>query len=275
MTMQESIPTRSLSELMWVSHHRGGSELQAGGRALLNPTPMNKALSSVRGRMASKSASVLGFPKHAEHFIGGRVAVMVHLMTSAVNGLDAPLTADAFAAYSPIGFEIAERLPHGQHLDFADIKTIHDIQRRLGRDKTLHIPTNHRFQAVDYREETIGDHLPRPLDAIIGNSTSYSYDENIVVLGHLRELLRPGGTLVSGVLWREGIETVAKSMRFAASQAGMLNYPLLVDDDMTVVTMFRAAGFTEVDVVHMPSLAAMLGLPTPIIELEVFAVARR
>lgn len=249
--------------------------MQAGGRALLNPTPMNKALSSLQGRMVGKSASVLGFPRSAEHFIAGRVAVMVHLMTTAVAEVDAPLTADAFAAYSPIGFEIAERLPHGQHIDFADIKTIQEIRRRLDRDKTLYIPPNHRFEAVDYRHETITDHLSRPLDAVISNCTAYTYDENIVVLGHLRDLLRPGGTLVSGVLWHAGIDSVAKSMRFAASQVGVWNYPLLVNDEMTVITMFRAAGFTEVDVVHMPSLAAMLGLPTPITELEVFAVARR
>lgn len=264
--------TGPIEMLMWAAQHRGGSEVQAGGRALLNPSPLHNALSSNTGRMLARTMVVLGLPQSAQNFVGARIPIILHLAQSHIPpDRTMPTTVDAFASYSTIGYDLAWAYPGGLHIDFAAPDLVKDIRARLERSGVIP-PPNYQLRAVNYKEQSILQALGRKVDVVIANSTYYTWDENLVVLKHLRRALRPGGVVLTSMAFIPAVMEVQRALRFFKSQIGQ--FPLTMRTEAQAEKLMLASGFDTAHIYRASALVEQLGLPSPILDLELFAVGR-
>lgn len=73
--------------------------------------------------------------------------------------------------------------------------------------------------------------------------------------------------------WRQGIKLAEQGVRFFSRQAGQLLG--LVETQEEAENILRKAGFEQVTI-HLPSqLAPRYGLPNPVLDFQLLAVARK
>lgn len=246
--------------------------MQAGGRALLAPTPLHLALSSYNGRMTARVAIMLGLPKSAQNFIAKRTEVVRHLMSAHIHKPN-PLTVDPFAAFSPLGYLLAEQFPQGTHLDIGKATVMQALESRLSNPlyKVPPLP-NHRLVTLDYRTGGLQSVLPQPADSILCNNAYYTRAESVQLLRYLQQFLAADGAIVTTFPHKLNIEKLRDSLRFFRSNVG--DFPIEVSHPKQVIDIMQEAGYSDISVMYASDLAATLNLPTPILDIEMFAVGR-
>ncbi|MEO0563534.1 MAG: hypothetical protein AAF125_15605 [Chloroflexota bacterium] len=258
----------NISNLLWDVQHRGASEVQAGGRALLVGGKVYNALSSIQGRMTARMMFTFVVPKDAQNFTRSRNPMIVELVSHHLRH-PTPHTVDIFAGYSPIGYELAQRFPEGQHTDIASTETINELRRRWERGG-IALPINYQTEAMNYNTTSPDQVLSLPIDALIMNSSYYNAEDNITVMRYARSLLRPGGIVMTSIAYEPAIERVREATRFFESQIG--SFPMRITEDSQLAELLVAAGYHNVCVHRMSDWAEQFGFQRPILDLELFAI---
>lgn len=265
-----------LKDLLSRVQHTRGSEIQTGARALLNPSPLNDALSSVSGRMLARTIRYMGFPQSAQNFIASRVPFIVYLILEHIPPeVAAPLIVDIFAGFSPIGYHVARQVPQCTYVDLASQSNIAELQRRLKRaqNRGVQIPPNYFPRGIDYGTQSLESVLKRPVNVLLANSTYYNWDENVLLLRHLRDSLVDGGALITSFAAARNVEAIRQALGFFRSQVGY--FSLEITDETQIHDLLGEAGLRNVRVWRASTVGESLGLPQPVLDLEWFAVGQR
>ncbi|MFZ4828501.1 MAG: hypothetical protein ACOYLB_14210 [Phototrophicaceae bacterium] len=249
-----------------------GSEIQAGARAEVIPSPLTHALSSFGGRVSAQMFRTFGFPSDAFNFIGARIRVLGYLMQTHVpSTVPHPILVDPVAGFSTLGYDNATAIPHGEHIDLNRQDTIDELERRLARAKDVTLPSNYKRIGVDYMYTTLTQAIGnRPVDVINANCAYFMRFHNFKQLFYLQSTLRSGGVCVAVFPSQVALTELQSAMRFFHSQVGQL--PGAVSDDSEMTNLMRDAGYINVKVYRASELASEIGLQTPILDLELFAV---
>jgi O-methyltransferase involved in polyketide biosynthesis len=249
---------------------QSGSELQAGTRAELAPTPITQALASLQGRVTAKVLARL-VQKEALNFITGRTPALLDVMRRTVPpGVAHPLLVDVGVGYSPLTLQLAEALPQARVVEIDLPAVIEERQRRLSRAK-IALPSNIRTLAVDLRHTALNEILDSEQPHGLTFTGAYlTHEEQASVLGALRRMLAYGGAVVCMLPWEDGLRQVEQAARLFKRTIGEL--PGVMRDEASIRAVFAQAGYRDVTIYR---LAESLRLKTPVIDLEVIALGRR
>jgi len=267
--------TPALRNLLWTTQHRSGSELQAGGRALIKPSPLHNALCSARGRTIAKAMDLFDFPQTAKNYIVSRIPIYVHLLTAHISDERTNPVVDPFAGFSSQGWDVANKLPHGRSIDIASARMAAEIDRRLRRAEAAGVPRpeNHELISANYHRMDLSQILMEPVDGILVNNAYYDEIDAVNVTRHLASLLRPDGRCVVTFPYEPAITEVREAVRFFKSHVG--TFPMRITEAAQVVEIMEAAGLRDVEVMMPSQVAAALDLPyQPMLDLELMAVGR-
>lgn len=261
--------------IMGQAQAQRGSELQAGARAEAIPSPLTHALSSVSGRVSAQLFRTLGFRQDAFNFIGARIRVLGYLMQTHLSShVPHPILVDPVAGFSTLGYDNATAIPHGEHIDLGHAETIQELERRLARAKDVVLPANYKRVVVNYLYTTLTQAVGnRPIDVVSANCAYFMRFHNFKQLFYLNSTLRPGGICVAAFPSQPALIEFQSSIRFFNSQVGQLHGAVTTDSEM--INLMTDAGYVDVKIYRASELASEIGLQTPIMDLELFAVGRK
>ncbi|MFN8374764.1 MAG: hypothetical protein U0694_18030 [Anaerolineae bacterium] len=252
-----------------------GSELQAGARAELAPSSLNMALSSLAGRLSARTMIKLFGVPAALNFITARIDLLAAVMKRSVPPMIfSPLLVDLNAGFSPLGLALARDLPSARVIELDTPEVIHERERRLRRARAVALPPNLATIAVDLEQTPlIRALLGQRADVMTLTGGYMTHDELLQVVTYLMGVLTPTGSLVVYLPWQEGIARMRYGVRLFKRQVGEL--PGAFEHADQIQALFRRAGYSQVTLHYPNQLATALGLPTPLLDLEVLVQARR
>jgi hypothetical protein len=268
-------PNRADSFILGRTQEQSGSELQAGLRAELDPTPVTMALSSMRGRVVAQTMSYIVHHQGARHFSASRIkllhAVMLQELSSAIQH---PITLTIATGFSPLCLMLAESLPQGKIIEIDLPDVIRKRRTRLRRANDITIPENIVTYDSDLKSipltDILGDDRPHIMDF---TSAYYPQDEMIRLAAYLHSILQPGGVLVTYTPYAPGVDAVRSATRFFKNQIGDL--PGMVSNTAEAVAVYQKAGFETVEVKLPSVLAEEIDLPRPMLDIEILVIARK
>ncbi|MFN8372749.1 MAG: class I SAM-dependent methyltransferase [Anaerolineae bacterium] len=251
---------------------RGSSEIMAGARAELAPSPITTALSSLGGRVTARTVINLGLHKSAVNFFAARMAVFTEIILKLLRDKPQPLMVDLASGYSPLGFQIAQELPHAQvkEIDLAQVQQ--EKRKRLQKGR-VEMPPNLELVDTNLGEQPL-HHVLRghPADVISYTGIYFTPQEQVMVARYLRDNLSTDGACVCITQWKEGQRQIREATRFFRSQTG--ETPGIWEHETAAAKIFRDAGFSSVQVIFPSQIGEKLGATLPIMDVELIVVAR-
>lgn len=270
--MKKITPQDSL--FLGKAQEQSGSELQAGFRAELDPSPLTRALSTMRGRMIAKTMSFMVSATGARNFIAARIPLLMQAMIENLPAhTEKPLIVSTAAGYSPLGIWLAEELPYA---DIVEIDLPEVISKRQMRFKKagITLPKNLTSIAADLGMVPLLDVLEGRHPQIIEWTGAYSpHDEAIHIMRYFHSILADDGVCVGYFPWQGGIDAVRAGTRFFKDQIGDMPGVVATRDELT--NRFTAAGYAQVDVLMPVQYAPHIGITGDLINIEVLAVGHK
>lgn len=258
----------------WVlgyNQQQRGSELQAGARAQLIPSPLTHALSSLQGRMAARTMNMLfvGHLINVLNYAGFRPYAMMEAVRIALRGLNEPrpLVVDPMAGYSPQFIWLAEEMPDVEFLEIDHPDVINDKRERL---KGFDLPPNFRMQGADLSKYALHDVLARRPSVVLALGTYVSHADYQQLLGYLKHVLVDEGRVIGAFPYARGIENLQTNSRIFARFAG--NPVGMAEDKRQVAEIFQNSGYQVNVVYHFAEMAKQLNKPEPA-DIELLAIA--
>lgn len=272
-TLETRIPSPLMPPGAWVLGHnqqQGVSTLQAGARALLLPSDLTRALSSIKGRVAAQTLMALGGATGVMNYASFRPYATIEIIRRSLPAdLVNPTILDPAGGYSPEFFWYAEQFPQVTCLEFDLPEVIRDKQERL---KDLQKPDNFIMQGVDLSVTPLHEALQgRRIDLIILVAAYVPSEQFVELLKYLRSFLAPGTLVLTWFTYKPGVATMARNSillrRFAIEPVGA------VEKFSRVQEIFEQAEYQEPVLYKLSELAKEMGKPvTP--DIEVIGVAR-
>ncbi len=265
------VPDRSL--ILGRTQDERGSEIQAGARAELTPSPLTLALSSLRGRVTARIMLQFANNPAALNFTAARTAILEAGVARALHrSEDQPVIVDMACGYSPLALHMAEHFPHASVIELDTPDVIIRRKRRLMRCKEYVRPANLVTLSADLSRQSLVDALGNRVPSVIEYTSSYLTREQMIETHrYLYDVLSIHGALVTFMTWQKGVQQVQAELRFFREQVGSL--PGIVADEAAAAAVFLEAGFRHVEVLHPSRLAGELGLATPIMDIELLVIA--
>lgn len=266
--------TDSGMQILGRQQERGGSEIYAGARAEVTPSPLTLALSSMFGRMGARVMSAMVPNEPARQFFAHRLTVLAELIKRSLpSGVPHPILVDMGVGFSPMSILMAESLPNAKIIEIDHPEVLRERQRRLARVHGYRPPANLLTLSVDMKKTALHDVLaPYPPHALDFTGAFYTIPDLLSVTRYLRLLLAENGTLLCYLPWRDGLRQVREAARFFRKQVG--DAPATQHQESDVHDLYQQAGFRRVEVVYPSRVGVELGLP-PLLDVEVLAVAHR
>lgn len=256
-----------------------GSELFAGLRAELAPTPINTALSSFGGRMGSRVIMSLIRDKITVNYQKHRIDIVAAAVERAMPpGKEKVTLVDAPCSYSPLGITLALRHPHATviEMDLPDI--IQDKRNRLQRARDVVTPANLSFIPADFRKTPIDQVLAANghpvIDVISFLSSSFSTDELVRLARYIRGFLSDRGAVMCFSPWKAAVQHEREANSLVRRQS-QTEWKAVFEDKELPVQLFKEAGYSDVKVYHPSDLRHGLNITGDILDAELFIVARR
>jgi O-methyltransferase involved in polyketide biosynthesis len=252
---------------------RGSSEIMAGARAELSPTPITLALSSLGGRVTARTVINLGLNRSAVNYFAARMTVMTELIVKLFQDKAEPLMVDLASGFSPLGWMVAQELPNAQ---VVEIDLPHVLQEKRKRLQKAHVEIPKNLELI---EGNLGEHPlhhvlhGREADVISYTGVYFTEQEQATVARYLRENLAPNGVCVCNTQWKEGQRQIREASRFFRSQTG--ETPGVWENERAAAKIFTEAGFSDVKVVHPSEIGEKIGATLPIMDVELIVVARK
>jgi hypothetical protein len=270
--MAENDATGDISQIWMLGQQQRGSELQAGARAQLIPSPLTHALSSFQGRIAARTLNMLFVGKLVSvlNYAGIRPYAMMEGVRIALSDLHEvrPLVVDPIAGFSPQFIWLAEAMPD---VDFLEIDHPAVIQDKCERLKEFILPPNFRMQGADLSKDALHEVLERRAAVILALGTYLSHVDYCRLLNYLKGVLIDGGKVVGAFPYARGIENLQANSplfaRFAGAPAG------IVENEQQIVEIFESCGYRINALHHFVEIAKRLRKPQPA-DIELLAVAQ-
>lgn len=255
-----------------------GAEILAGLRADLMPSPETNALSRFSGRLVAQLFRRLVKEEGGINYVMTRQHALGDMARRILGDVASGTVVEVAAGFSPRGLHLAQNLPHVDivEIDLEDV--VREKQRRLQTARGYNMPTNISWRKADLGVTPLSEVLEgKQVDIIIAEGLLGYFDrpDMIRIAAGFYESLRPGGSFIGDVGWREGLQrgTTAGGSLFSR-QAGQ--FKGLVKDESDAVALFSEAGYPEVEVFIPSQVAADAGrIEGPVIDFGLFIVAHK
>jgi O-methyltransferase involved in polyketide biosynthesis len=252
---------------------RGSSEIMAGARAELTPTPLTMALSSLGGRVTARTVINLGLQKSAVNFFAARMTVLTEIIVGLLQHKPQPLMVDLASGYSPLGIQVALELPHAQVIELDLPHVLQEKRKRLQKGR-MELPSNIDLHAANLGEIALHDVLEgHKANIICYTGIYFTPGDQIKIARYLMENLTPDGVCVCITQSKDGLRQIREATRFFRNQTG--ETPGIWENEDAAQKIFMDAGFKDVDVIHTSEAGAKIGATLPIMDVELIVVARK
>lgn len=255
------------SSLLGRNQQQGASELQAGARAELMPSPLTRALSSPRGRLIYQTTKFLIKHDGFRNYIAVRIPLAKQIIQGAIPFQHThPLIVELDVGFSPLSILLAQDLPNAKviELDTAEV-----IQKRHERLQGAPIPQNLESIKADLTKISLLDALNgRKPDIIQFTGAYYTHDELLEILNYFQSILNVGGSLAIYLPWQPAQQEIRTAVRFFKRQIG--NYPGMVKNEQEIHTLFSRSNFKSHTLI-VPSKYAYQQKP---LDVEVMVLAK-
>lgn len=270
-------PIPSDSMILGQNQEQGGSEMQAGARSILTPSPLLHALSTVRGRAVAQTMITLVNNPLSINFTAGRLRFLQTMLMNAVQNHAQPVITLPACGYSPLGIWLAEDMPHATVIEIDIPEVMRRRQRRLRR-ANIPLPQNLLTRPANLAQTPLSQVIaPYKPDVVDFTGAYYNPDELTRIARYLRSILAEKGTCVCYLPWAESIKVIKSGMRYFKDQIG--ETPGTISDVETPIRIFTNAGYSTVEVVFPsqigPQIADRYDLKMPVLDVEVLVVARK
>lgn len=261
----------SADNLLGRGQNQRSSELQAGARAQLIPSPVTLALSSTAGRTISRIFMALQENSLTSYVIL-RPHAQLHLIRKAVAEHQEPVVLDPICGYSPVGIWTAEAMPHARIIEMDAPRIVTDKHTRLQQASHVQVPPNIQWLPADLRRMGLRDVLGgQMMDLIIAQGAYLHRADFVRLLRSLRQNLKPDGFILGHLPWGPGIEKLKEASRLFRMQVGEL--PGMVKSEDEIHDIFQTAGFSKISIFTLAQLAQELHFGTPA-DVENFILAQ-
>lgn len=255
------------SALLGRNQQQGASELQAGARAELMPSPLTQALSSSRGRLIYQTTKFMIKHDGFRNYVAIRIPLAKQVIQGAIPFQNTrPLIVELDVGFSPLSILLAQELPNATviELDTEDV-----IQKRRERLKGAILPSNLESVVADLTAISLLDALGgRKPDIIEFTGAYHTYDELVEILNYFQSILNDGGSLAMYLPWQPAQEEIRAAVRFFKRQVG--GYPGMVKNEDEIKAIFSRSNFKSHTVVF-PSKYAHRQKP---LDVEVMVLAK-
>ncbi|RMG74309.1 MAG: hypothetical protein D6711_09110 [Chloroflexi bacterium] len=254
--------------LLGRNQQQSASELQAGARAELTPSPLNQALSSMRGRLVYQTARFLINHEGFTNYVALRIPLAKQIIQGAIPHQNKhPVIVELGVGFSPLSVLLAEELPNATVIELDTEEIIKKRQKRL---RNANLPQNLESVAADLSQvsllEALGGRKP---DVIEFTGAYYVHDELIEVLNYFHSVLNDEGSLAMYIPWQPGVDAIRATARFFKRQIG--DYPGIVRNVEEIHTLMSRTNFQSHTVIFPSQYAPHL---KPL-DVEVMVLAKR
>lgn len=267
-------PTREEALTLGLTQNTSGSEFQAGMRAELTPSPLTRALTSMRSQIVAQTLITLLRYREAMHFVSARIPMLQEVIRRGIPPHQtAPVIVDPAAGFSAVSIELAQKMPRAV---FVDLDLPEVMRTRLSRlqKANLALSPNIKSMEANLNQTPLGEMLEnQPIDVVNFTGAYFTPDQLQMTLRYLHSLLGPGGAAVCYLPWMPGVNEIKFAARFFKKQVG--EYPGMMHSAEQIHQLFSAAGYRDVTIFYPTTLAEELRLPTPILDIEVLALGRK
>lgn len=255
----------------WVFGHtqkQSGSILQAGARAILTPSKVTLALSTMKGRMAARTMMAMGVNQQLLNYAAFRPYAMNEVAKRNLpKDVRFPTIVDPAGGYGPQFLWLANSHPNVQCIEIDKPDTIADKRTCL---KDITLPTNLKLIGADLETAHIHEILPE--QAIHMMIALAAYVPNYVfiqLLTYLKQFMPAGATVIAPFPYASGVANLAQDSllfrKLAGEPAGM------IENTTQIEAIFEQAGYQGVTFYKLSELANEMGKPTPA-DIEIIAV---
>jgi hypothetical protein len=258
----------------WVLGHnqlQSGSELQAGARADLIPSPITKALSSFKGRAAAKTMRFM-FSGQLEPLLNYAALRPFAEMEAVKIALgDTPenkLVLDPAAGFAPQFFWLAEEMPETR---FMEIDLVRWIEEKRYLLHPFGIPENLRLKGADLAAVPLHEVLSERADVILGIGAYVKHSAYQDMLEYLKRVLKDKGKVIGSFPFAPGVENLSQNSLIFRRLAG--NPDGIVFSEEQLRKIFEGAGYELEAIVKFTDVAKKLNKPMPA-DIEIIAIAR-
>jgi hypothetical protein len=258
----------------WVLGHnqqQSGSELQAGARADLIPSPITKALSSFKGRVAAKTMRLMfsGQLEPLLNYAALRPYAEMEAIRMALGDNPAnKLVLDPAAGFAPQFFWLAQELSETRFLELDRLTSIEEKRYLL---HPFGIPENLRLKAADLSTIPLHEVLNERVDAVLSIGAYVKHRDYGAMLEYLKRVLKHDGKVIGSFPFAPGVENLSQNSalfrRVAGSPEG------IVYSEAQLKTIFENAGYELEAILKFSDLAKKWDKPMPA-DIEIIAIAR-
>ena len=272
-TMLEISPKLDLKG-SWVLGHnqaQGGSELQAGARADLIPSPITKALSSFKGRVAAKTMRFMfsGSLEPLLNYAALRPFAEMEAVRLALGAKPADkLVLDPAAGFAPQFYWLAQEFPQTRFMELDPLRSIEEKRYLL---HPFGIPENLRLKAADLSVIPLDEVLSERADVIMALGAYVKHSAYQDLLHYLKDVLKHDGRVIGSFPFAPAVENLSQNSaifrRVAGDPAG------IVHSEAQLRGIFEKAGYEIEAILKFSELAKKWDKPTPA-DIEIIVVAR-
>lgn len=258
----------------WVLGHtqkQKASSLHAGARAILLPSEITRALSTIHGRIAAQTMHNMGIGPGMVNYAAFRPFGMMEAIRRTMAALpEQAIVVDPAGGYAPQFIWLAEEFPQARFIEMDQPRTAQDKLRRL---HALELPRNWEIRSYDLTRTPLHKALGRTQPNILLAQPAYVRKQDYLQLLHyLRQVLAPTSAVIAAFPYAPGIENMARDSlmfrRLAGNPIGMVRH---TDE---IQHTFESARYQNVRLFWLSEMAEQQGKPVPA-DIEVIAVAER
>jgi len=251
--------------------HRG-SELHAGARAELLPSPLTRSLATWRGQLMARTMRLMGVEHGILNYAAFRPYAIMEIIRQYVAKIPAknPVVLDPAAGYGPEHLWLAEELPAVQFIELDHPDVIADKEKRLNR---YPIPANLRLIGADLSEQSLdialGNICP---DIVIVIAAYVSTADYMNLLRYLPQIMRPNGWVIAPFPYKPGIDNLFVN-RLTFQDLVKVGPVGMVDSEAAIHDIMAEVNYRHTQIFTLSTLARQMGKPIPS-NVEIMAVAQ-
>lgn len=273
-TFRSTTRTQDAALILGRTQNTSGSELTAGMRAQLIPSPHTAALSSPQGQLIAQTLITLARYHSAANFMRVRLPLLKEAVRRGIpEDKPYPLIVDPAVGFATFGVELAHEFPHARFVDIDVSSVIETRQGRLSR-ASISPPPNLKTIRADLSGQRLDAVLEgQAVDVINFTGAYFTHDELRMTLPYLYELLAPGGVCVCYLPWMPGVDQIRFATRLFKNRVGSIDGAVTHLEQIDA--LFHDARFRQVQVYFPSRFAAELGYSASLLDLEVLVLAKK
>ncbi|MEO1646119.1 MAG: hypothetical protein AAFR67_13095, partial [Chloroflexota bacterium] len=250
------------ADVFGVTQQQGsGSQLQAGARAQFIDSPITRALSTLRGRVAAQTVEFMfrGQVTPLINYAVLRPFAMQYAIKQALRqSASGKHVVDPAGGYSPVFYWLAETFPA---TTFTELDTVATITQKQNALASFDMPDNLHLQVADLTQTPIHTVLSAKPDVILALGAYVSHTAYRQLLHYLSNTLNQGAMVVGAFPFLPGIENFRQNSTIFSK---IVAEPLgVVSSIQTLEGIFADTPFELCDVYRLTDLARMLDKPLP------------